>query len=253
MVFEDVPASDYDRFMGRFSGPLAREFALWTGVPATGRVLDVGSGPGALTAVLADARGAASVAAVDPVPAFIDALRERIPGVQAQVGSAEALPFADDEFDGVYSELVLHFMTDADGGVREMARVARPGAIVAACVWDFENARAPHSPFLALVAAETGRGRGAARPGTDRGDLARRLRAAGCRDVAETELTVTSVFGHVDEWWGLHTLGIGSTARVLEGLDTAAVARIRRAAEVRFGDDPVEITGTAWAARGTAA
>ena len=58
MAFEDVRAIDYDRFMGRFSGPLAETFAEWAGIPARGRVLDVGSGPGALTAVLADRLGA---------------------------------------------------------------------------------------------------------------------------------------------------------------------------------------------------
>ena len=250
MVFEDVGAADYDRFMGRFSGPLAETFAEWAGIPARGRVLDVGSGPGALTAVLADRLGAASVSAIEPKPAFVDALRARVPGADVRVGIAEQLPYPDDTFEGVYSELVVHFMTDADAGLREMVRVARPGGVVAACVWDVENSRAPHSPFLALAAAETGRSRGAARPGTDRGDLARRLEAAGCLDVTETALAATAVFTDLDEWWNLHTMGIGSTAHTLDGLDADAIARIRAAAHTRFGDDPVEITGTAWAARG---
>lgn len=250
MVFEDVGAADYDRFMGRFSGPLAESFAQWVGVPARGRVLDVGSGPGALTAVLAARIGAASVSAIDPKPAFVDALRARMPAVDVRVGAAEDLPFPDHTFDGVYSELVVHFMTDADAGLREMVRVTRRGGVVAACVWDFENSRAPHSPFLALAAAETGRSRGAARPGTDRGDLARRLRAAGCVGVTETELSVTAKFTTLDEWWDLHTMGIGSTAHALDGLHTDAISRIRAAAHARFGDGAVEVTGTAWAARG---
>ncbi|WP_454141124.1 class I SAM-dependent methyltransferase [Microbacterium lacticum] len=253
MVFEDVAAADYDRFMGRFSVPLADVFATWAGVPDEGRMLDVGSGPGALTAVLAERRGASAVTAIDPKPGFVAELALRVPGVDARGGPAEHLPFADDTFAGVYAELVVHFMTDAHAGIGEMVRVARPGAVVAACVWDFENARAPHSAFLTLASAETGRGRGAARPGTDRGDLARRLRDAGCRDVAEAELSVTAVFDDVDEWWGVHTLGVGSTAHTLDGLDDAAIGRIRAAARDRFGGGPVEITGTAWAARGLAA
>lgn len=204
MVFEDVAAADYDRFMGRFSVPLADVFATWAGVPDEGRMLDVGSGPGALTAVLAERRGASAVTAIDPKPGFVAELALRVPGVDARV-------------------------------------------------WDFENARAPHSAFLTLASAETGRGRGAARPGTDRGDLARRLRDAGCRDVAEAELSVTAVFDDVDEWWAVHTLGVGSTAHTLDGLDDAAIGRIREGARDRFGGGPVEITGTAWAARGLAA
>ena len=136
MAFEDVAAADYDRFMGRFSVPLARSFADWCAVPAPARVLDVGSGPGALTAVLAERFGAASVAAVDPAPAFVDALAVRLPGVDALDAAAESLPFADDAFDAALSELVVHFMTDADAGIREMVRVTRSGGVVAACVWD---------------------------------------------------------------------------------------------------------------------
>lgn len=207
MVFEDVAAADYDRFMGRLSVPLADVFATWAGVPDEGRMLDVGSGPGALTAVLAERRGASAVTAIDPKPGFVAELALRVPGVDARVGPAEHLPFADDTFAGVYAELVVHFMTDAHAGIGEMVRVARPGAVVAACVWDFENARAPHSAFLTLASAET----------------------------------------------AVHTLGVGSMAHTLDGLDDAASGRIRAAARDRFGGGPVEITGTAWAARGLAA
>ena len=45
-------ADAYDRFMGRFSRPLAVPFADFAGLPRDGRVLDVGCGPGALTAEL---------------------------------------------------------------------------------------------------------------------------------------------------------------------------------------------------------
>ncbi|MEN3311290.1 MAG: hypothetical protein V7645_619, partial [Actinomycetota bacterium] len=46
-------ADAYDRFMGRYSRPLAVPFADFAGLPLDGRVLDVGCGPGALTAELA--------------------------------------------------------------------------------------------------------------------------------------------------------------------------------------------------------
>ena len=63
-------------------------------------------------------------------------------------------------------------------------------AVVAACVWDFENARAPHSLFLGLASAESGRTRGAARPGTDQGDISRRLREGPprWRSISQTRL-----------------------------------------------------------------
>ena len=60
-------ADAYDRFMGRYSRPLAVPFADFAGLPLDGRVLDVGCGPGALTAELARRAGPGRVTAVRPV------------------------------------------------------------------------------------------------------------------------------------------------------------------------------------------
>ena len=61
-----VPADAYDRFMGRYSVPLAPLFADFAGIAQGLRVLDVGCGPGALVAELVQRLGAVSVTAVDP-------------------------------------------------------------------------------------------------------------------------------------------------------------------------------------------
>jgi trans-aconitate methyltransferase len=62
----NVAAEAYDRFMGRYSMPLAPQLADFASVSAGQRVLDVGCGPGALTAELVARLGPAAVAAVDP-------------------------------------------------------------------------------------------------------------------------------------------------------------------------------------------
>src|SRR5439155_18765358 len=94
-------------------------------------------GPGALTSTLADRLGPGSVAAADPSESFVEACRGRLPGVEVVTASAEVFPFADERFDVVLSQLVLNFMHDPEAGVREMRRVARPGGVVASCVWDY--------------------------------------------------------------------------------------------------------------------
>ena len=69
MIVTMVSPSDadaYDRFMGRYSRPLAAPFADFAGLPLDGRVLDVGCGPGALTSELARRAGPGLVTAVDP-------------------------------------------------------------------------------------------------------------------------------------------------------------------------------------------
>ena len=127
----------YDSFMGRYSRSLAAEFANSTGVSAGQQVLDVGCGPGALTGELVRRLGAASVFAFDPSPPFVADCMARHPGVEVRAGRAETIPFDDHGFDAVLAQLVLHFVSEPSAAVAEMRRVARPGSIVGACVWDF--------------------------------------------------------------------------------------------------------------------
>src|SRR4051812_32261226 len=133
--------------MGRYSMPLAPLMADFAGVVPRQRVVDVGCGPGALTSELVRRAGADSVSAVDPSEPFVAAAKERHPGVDVRLASAEQLPFGDDEFDVSLAQLVVHFMADPVKGLGEMRRVTRPGGVVAACVWDHAGGTGPLSPF----------------------------------------------------------------------------------------------------------
>ena len=145
-------ADAYDRFMGRYSRPLAVPFADFAGLPLDGRVLDVGCGPGALTAELARRAGPERVTAVDPSEEFVAALRGRHPGVQVIRASAEDLPFEGGCFDATLAQLVINVIDDPVAGLREMARVTRDGGVVAACVWDFTDG-GPIGPFCEHLTA----------------------------------------------------------------------------------------------------
>jgi ubiquinone/menaquinone biosynthesis C-methylase UbiE len=123
----DVSADAYLRFMGQYSEPLAVLFADLAGIGPGQRVLDVGCGPGALTAQLVSRTGADAVSAVDPSPSFTAAVRERLPGVDVRRSAAEKLPFPEGAFDAALAQLVVHFMADPVAGLREMSRVSRPG------------------------------------------------------------------------------------------------------------------------------
>src|SRR5687768_3696342 len=118
----DVAAEAYDRFMGRYSALLSRQLADLASVAAGQRVIDVGCGPGALTAELVARLGPEAVAAVDPSAPFVAAARERNPGVDVHQASAEQLPFPADAFDAALAQLVVHFMSDPVAGLTEMAQ-----------------------------------------------------------------------------------------------------------------------------------
>ncbi len=127
---------NYDRFMGRYATGLAPKFADAAGVRAGMRVLDVGCGPGALAVELAGRVGEDNVAAIDPAPQFAAACQARIPGADVREGVAESLPWDDGTFDAAMCSLVVAWMSDADQGIGEMARVTKPGGTVAAAMWD---------------------------------------------------------------------------------------------------------------------
>jgi SAM-dependent methyltransferase len=160
----DVSADAYLRFMGQYSEPLAARFADLAGVRPGQRLLDVGCGPGALTAELVRRAGADAISAVEPSTSFADAVRERLPGVDVRRSAAEQLPFPDHTFDVTAAQLVVHFMTDPVQGLREMGRVTRPGGVVAACVWDHAGGRGPLAAFWSAVAAYAGSGGAAGSP-----------------------------------------------------------------------------------------
>ena len=251
MSFEVDPGA-YQRFMGRLSEPLATEFVGWVGVRAGQRALDVGCGPGALTARLVDVLGPGAVSAVDPSKSFADACRALHPGVEVREGSAEALPHASGSFDVVLAQLVVHFMTDPVAGLREMGRVARPGGVVAACVWDHHGERGPLGHFWrAAQELDPGAPGESLLPGTREADLAQLFAAAGLRSVEAGELTVRTHCRDFDDWWEPFTLGVGPAGDYVARLEPSAREALRGHYEAAMPRGPFDVVGTAWAAKGT--
>jgi SAM-dependent methyltransferase len=248
-----VAADSYDRFMGRYSVLLAPGFADFAGVEPGQRVLDVGSGPGALTTELVERLGADRVAAADPSEPFVAAAQERHPGVDVRRAPAEELPFEDDAFDAALAQLVVQFMDDPTAGLREMARVTRDGGVVAACVWDHGGGQGPLSLFWeAARELDPGNQGEAQLTGTHQGQLTELFTDAGLREVEETALPVALEHPSFEEWWEPYTMGVGPVGVYAAGLGDEQREALREHCRGKLPEPPFVVTSRAWAARGLA-
>jgi SAM-dependent methyltransferase len=252
-------AEAYDRLVGRYSPRLAAALIDFAGVQPGMRAVDVGCGPGALAAALAQRLGPGNVSAADPSEAFADACRARLPGVEVVVAGAEALPFADGAFDAALSQLVVNFMTDAEAGVRELARVTAPGAIVASCVWDYAGEMTLLRAFWdAAREVEPERGAAADEGVVMRwcgdGELATLWEAAGLREVRTGALTVSASYSGFEDLWAPLPTGIAPSGAFCASLDDDRRAALHDALRRRLGvgDGPFELSARAWAVAGRA-
>jgi SAM-dependent methyltransferase len=249
-VIFDVAAEAYDGYMGAWSRQLSPQLIAFAGVRPGQRVLDVGCGPGALTAELVAMLGAETVTAVDPSGSFVAAARARYPGVDVRQASAEALPFPNGSFDAALAQLVVHFMADPVAGLREMARVTSRGGVLAACVWDFGGGRGPLGPFWEAaretdpnVADESDLA------GTRRGQLARIFEIAGLIGVDETAFSATREYASFHDWWEPFTRGVGPGGAFVAALVPERQVELRERCRSILPVGRIVLTAHAWAAR----
>jgi SAM-dependent methyltransferase len=243
-----VGAGAYAAFMGRYSEPLAPLFADLAAARPGQRAVDVGCGPGALTAELAARLGPGAVCAAEPSWSFVQAVAARLPSVPVSQAVAERLPFRAGVFDLAAAQLVVHFMTDPVAGLRELGRVTRPGGTVAACVWDHAGGRGPLSTFWrAAVALDPAATDESGLAGARAGHLAKLCRQAGLHPVRADVLTVTASYAGFDAWWQPYTLGVGPAGAYLASLDTGRREDLRERCRRLLPDGPAEVTASAWA------
>ncbi|MEU0373948.1 class I SAM-dependent methyltransferase [Streptomyces sp. NPDC006283] len=171
-------------------------------------VLDVGCGPGTITADLAELVAPGRVTAVDAAEdvlrqarAYAD--RRGLDNVRFAVADVHALDFPDDSFDVVHAHQVLQHVGDPVQALREMRRVCRPGGVVAARDSDYGSfAWYPQPPALDTWLDLYRR---VARANGGEPDAGRRLlswaRAAGFTDVTSTAATWCFATPADRTWW----------------------------------------------------
>ncbi len=241
-AYFNVPDA-YDSFMGRYSQPLAHKFIETVPLKKGDRVLDLGCGPGALTAPLVEILGAGSVAGVDPSPPFIEAYQQRFPGVTAKVGSGENIPFEDKAFNVVMSQLVIHFMNDVDAAGREMVRVTKPGGWIAACTWNVGQME--FIQMFTEVAIDVTGEEPPSPPARRFGEgdtLSDYFAELGLTDIDSAMLHVSSTYDRFDDLWATYMLGIGPFGLWTKAQSEPVKAEMRQALFARLGNPEGSIT-----------
>lgn len=259
---EDVWASGdaYEPYVGRWSRGVAREFVRWLAVPPGSRWIEAGCGTGALTSALVELASPGAVRACDPSAGYLEYARRRLADerVTFAVADARSLPDANGGYDAAVSGLVLNFVPDPAAAVREQVRVTRPGATVAAYVWDYAGEMQLIRRFwdaaveLDPAAGELDEGRRfpLCRPVA----LRELFQAAGLEAVEVRPIDVPTRFRDFDDYWAPFLGGQGPAPGYAMSLPPALRDRLRELIRSRLPVDPdgsIPLTAHAWAVRGT--
>ena len=211
----------YEQFMGRWSREAGKAFLTWLQPPKRAHWLDVGCGTGIFTELISDSCAPASVIAVDPAESQITRARKGVARTKAEfrLADAQELPLPDKSFDVVASALVMNFVPNKVRAMSEMRRVARPGGLIAACVWNFAAELSPSGPLrramrrIGIDAPPV--------PGTDASGpavLVDLFEKVGLKGLNTTSIEVAVSFRDFDDFWRSQTPHYAPTTKVIAAM-----------------------------------
>jgi SAM-dependent methyltransferase len=251
----------YEVFLGRWTRRLAEPVLDFAEFPATGRLLEVGCGTGALACAMAERWPNRTVVGVDIAAAYVAFARScaRQTNLAFAVADAVKVPFADAGYAGAAAMLVLNFIPDPAAALREMMRVtARNGRLVAA-VWDFRGGLTYQRIFWD-TAAGIDPGAAVARDTLFSGALAlpdglvHLFKSVGLARVERTSITIRMEYAHFADYWEPLRGGQGPVGTYVASLAPDVRARVEEAVATAYRsgspDGPRSMTATAWAVRG---
>ena len=248
----------YERYVGRWSRPVAREFLAWLNLPPLLRWLDVGCGTGALSAAIAATCRPKQLIGIDPSAGFLAEARERLQDrATFHVGSATEIPLPDALMDVVVSGLVLNFVPSPASGIAEMKRIADAGATIAAYVWDYagkmELMRHFWDAAVELNPAARALDEGVRFPLCTPAALHDAFENAGLVEIAVAPLEIGTPFRDFDDYWTPFLGGQGPAPAYAMSLDESARTRLRERLRARLPigrDGSIALVARAWAVRG---
>lgn len=210
----------YEQFMGRWSRELGKAFLTWLQPPQGAHWLDVGCGTGIFTDLISETCAPASVIAIDPSELQLTRARMRVAWTKAEFRLADVrkLPLPDGSFDVVASALVMNFVSDRARAMSEIRRVARPGGLIAACIWDFAAELSPSGPLrramrrIGIAAPPV--------PGTETSAavLAGLFKNAGLEGLKTKSIEVIVPFRNFEDFWRSQTPAYAPITRAIDAM-----------------------------------
>ena len=249
----------YERYIGRWSRLVAREFLNWLAVPAGSQWLDVGCGTGVLSQSILQFAEPAQIKGIDRSEGFINFAREHVQDsrVWFEVGDAEALTDPPETFDAVVSGLVLNFIPHPERALAEIIRVTQQGGVVAVYVWDYaEGMQLIRHFFDAAIALDPNaieHDEGPRFPICHPNELRQLFESSGLHNVEVRPIEVPTVFRNFDDYWSPFLGGQGPAPSYAMSLseERRALLRERIRASLPFDSDgSISLIARAWAARG---
>jgi ubiquinone/menaquinone biosynthesis C-methylase UbiE len=220
----------YERMMGRWSKLAGRIFLDWLDPPKDMNWIEVGCGNGAFTEELIARCAPRAVSAVDPSPGQLDFARTRPAAKLAQfgLGDAQALAFPDRSFDAAVMALVITFIPDPAKAVAELARVVRPGGLVATYMWDTLNGGVPLAPIeAALKAIGKPPPTRASAAASGRDAMQGFWQAAGLQSIETREIRIPVAYASFDDFCESNIVPIGPSGQLISALSPGELEQLK--------------------------
>lgn len=222
-------APAYERGFARLTRYMVGPLLDGAGVGDGTRLLDVGTGPGIVSAA-AVARGA-KVSAVDADPDMAETASRNVPGLDVRVAVLPDVPFEDSTFDAVAGNFVINHVGSPDVALAELRRVLRHGGRLALSCWVMPGSGVLGIVREALDAAEVPWPDDIPQPPfMEYGEpvaFRRLVAGAGFEDVSVEEVTWEHVVDP-EEWWETGALSrVGTNGVIVGRQDAATVARVK--------------------------
>jgi SAM-dependent methyltransferase len=250
----------YENYMGRWSKKIAPLFLRWIDAPGKKSWVDIGCGTGGLTELIANTCNPDSIIGVDMAEGFIEFARERVKEAEFRIESADKLSLPNDSVDYVVSALVLNFVPNAQLVLNEMARVTRPGGMVALYVWDYAGHMQIMRNFFDTAilfderSADFDDGKNA--PICRPTPLKNAFEAAKLVDVSVTAQDIPTAYKNFDDYWNPFLGGVGSAPKYCVSLDNSIREKIKNSLQTKLPTGPegeILLAARAWAIKGIVA